>query len=231
MFVGLLAVWAMVLVVPGPDVLQTFRVALYSFRSGLACATGIAAGTAVWITASLAGMSALVQRHPGALGFLQLAGGAYLLYLGISAVTGFLKARRAQRATAADAPPADAATPQLTPSPESAAPAAERFTLRRAFGLGLATNLSNPKALLFFGAAFAQFLRPDSPVVLIGAAMLAMSWSWFSLLAALVHTAARWVGRYSAVIDAAAGVLFAALGVSLLVEGSFAVAALAGAGG
>lgn len=31
----------------------------------------------------------------------------------------------------------------------------------RAYKLGAVTNLSNPKALVFFGAVFAQFIRPD----------------------------------------------------------------------
>jgi len=31
----------------------------------------------------------------------------------------------------------------------------------RAYKLGVVTNLSNPKALVFFGALFAQFIRPD----------------------------------------------------------------------
>ena len=53
-----------------------------------------------------------------------------------------------------------------------------------AYKLGVVTNLSNPKALVFFGAVFAQFIRPDmSPTwtVAVAVILLAMSLTFLPL--------------------------------------------------
>ena len=58
----------------------------------------------------------------------------------------------------------------------------------RAYKLGVVTNLSNPKALVFFGAVFAQFIRPDMSLtwtVAVAVILLAMSVTWFLPLLSL----------------------------------------------
>ena len=47
------------------------------------CALGIMLGNTIWIVASLAGLSALIQAFPQVLSLLQIVGGAYLLWMGI----------------------------------------------------------------------------------------------------------------------------------------------------
>ena len=102
----------------------------------------------------------------------------------------------------------------------------EDMTNWRAFKLGLVTNLSNPKALVFFGAVFAQFIRPEMSVgwtIAVALILAAMSFVWFSSFALLVRAAARWTARYSAGIDMVSGLVFGLLGVVMAGEGATAL--------
>ena len=100
----LTGVWLAVCIAPGPDVVQVMRVASRSVRAGLWCTAGITVGIAVWLTASLAGMSALIAAHPGLLGLLQLLGGIFLAWMGSQSVRSGINARRAP-ARIPEAPP------------------------------------------------------------------------------------------------------------------------------
>ena len=86
----------------------------------------------------------------------------------------------------------------------------------------MVTNLSNPKALVFFGAVFAQFIRPDmSPTwtVAVAAIRVAMPVAWFSTFALIVRAASRWIAHHFATIDIVSGLIFAVLGLVMAVEG------------
>jgi len=203
-FAALLGVWIAAIASPGPDVVQIIRVGSRDRVAGMACAAGIMVGNTAWILASLLGLSALAQAAPRVLAVLQVVGGAYLLYMGVGAL-------RAARAAPVGA--AVSAAPQLTP--------------RRAFGLGVATNLANPKALLFFAAVFAQFVSPGMGwqwMAAIAATLIVTGTAWFVGFAAAVRALARPIQRYGAVIDAVTGAIFAALAVWMLWEGLSALA-------
>ena len=62
---------------------QVIRVAPRSTRAGLMCALGVCSGTVFWVTASLAGLSAVIAARPSVLGALQLIGGLFV-YMGVS---------------------------------------------------------------------------------------------------------------------------------------------------
>lgn len=209
-FAALLGVWFAAIMSPGPDVFQIIRVGARDRTAGIACALGISLGNTVWITASLLGLSALVQSAPQVLTVLQTVGGAYLTYMGIAAFRGGIQARRAAVATASTA----AATPT--------SPA-------RAFGLGVATNLSNPKALLFFAAIFAQFVRPDMGwqwTVAIATTLILTGVAWFVGFAAAVRALAAPIQRYGYAIDMVTGVIFVALGAWMLIDAASSIQVL-----
>ena len=84
--IALLGVWLAAIVSPGPDLVQIIRVGAKNRRDGVLCALGIMAGNTVWIVASLAGLSALIQAFPEILSVLQVVGGAYLMWMGIGAL-------------------------------------------------------------------------------------------------------------------------------------------------
>ncbi|PQM74094.1 LysE family translocator [Corynebacterium sp. J010B-136] len=205
----LTGVWLAVCIAPGPDVVQVMRVASRSVRAGLWCTAGITAGIAVWLTASLAGMSALIATHPGLLGVLQLFGGLFLAWMGMQSVRSGVRARRA---------PSHIVATEDSP----AAPVAEAEMPAHAFRLGLYTNLSNPKALVFFGAVFAQFIRPEMSIAwtfAVGIWLLALSTAWFVIVTFIVRGFSTWLAKYSPLIDVIAGVIFIILGAVMVYEG------------
>ena len=184
--IALLGVWLAAIVSPGPDLVQIIRVGAKNRRDGVLCALGIMAGNTVWIVASLAGLSALIQAFPEILSVLQVVGGAYLMWMGIGAL----------RAGGTKIPEAQATS--------------------RPFLTGLATNLSNPKAILFFGAIFAQFAHLGwvaAPVMVLTGTI------WFVGFALAVQAMSQLITKYSKLIDVITGSIFIALAIWMLWEG------------
>lgn len=216
--VSLLGVWVAMIVAPGPDVVQVIRVAPRSTRAGIMCALGICTGIVVWLTASLAGLSTLIAARPSLLGLLQLVGGGFLLWMAYGSIRSGLMQRssalNSARSTSQD-------------SMENAGSFDEEdITAGRAYKLGLLTNLSNPKALVFFGAVFAQFIRPDMGLewtVFIAIILTVVSVAWFSTFAFIVRAAARFLTKYSAHLDIGSGLIFGALGCVMIYEGILAL--------
>ena len=88
--------------------------------------------------------------------------------------------------------------------------------------LGLATNLSNPKALLFFGSVFAQFIPVDVSLLdrlLVLVLMTVVGVAWFCGFALAVAAGAEKIQRINPFIEMVAGVIFVVLGAFLAFEG------------
>lgn len=232
--VTLLGVWVAMIVAPGPDVVQIIRVAPRSTRAGIMCALGICTGIVVWLTASLAGLSALIAARPSLLGLLQLVGGGFLLWMAYGSIRSGLAQRRSAlnsaRSTSQDS--AENAVESAGSFDEEHIEQAvstgdvEDITAGRAYKLGMLTNLSNPKALVFFGAVFAQFIRPDMGLewtVFIAILLTVVSVAWFSTFALIVRAAARFLTKYSAHLDIGSGLIFGALGCVMIYEGILAL--------
>lgn len=209
-FASLLVVWVAAVVSPGPDVVQVTRLGVRSKTAGMWAGVGIVTGTIIWMTASLLGLSALINVRPGILAVLQLIGGAYLLWMGAGAL-------RAGLTAPTPGHPTSPANPTAADKPAEPAVGAAR-----AWRIGTATNLSNPKALLFFGAVFAQFIRPDMGwgwTLLILVVLDAVALAWFLALAWAVRGLSRALLRNARIIDAITGLIFLALAVWMLVDG------------
>lgn len=218
-FAALLGVWVAAIASPGPDLFQIIRVGAKDRVAGVMCALGIMVGNAIWIIASLFGLSALMQAVPQILAVLQTVGGGYLLYMGVGALHAGLAAQRTrvQRTQAA------AAAAVTGGAPTAMAPA-------HALGIGVATNLSNPKAVLFFAAVFAQFIRPGMGwgwMVAIAATLIVTGLAWFVGFAMAVRALAKPIERYGYLIDLATGLLFCAIAVWMLWEGLTGLVSLA----
>lgn len=210
---ALVGIWVAAIASPGPDVVQITRLGVKSRAAGVACAVGIMAGNTLWIAASLLGLSALIQAVPEVLAVLQLVGGAYLLYMGVGAVRAGLAARR-QVPVAAEA---------LDAGSDGSPGAGAALSTAKAFGIGVATNLSNPKAVLFFGAVFAQFVRPGMGrewMLAILLTLVVIGFAWFVGFALLVDTFAGFLARNGSVVDIVTGLIFVALAVWMVVEGA-----------
>lgn len=212
---ALVGIWVAAIASPGPDVVQIARLGVKSRAAGVACAVGIMAGNTLWIAASLLGLSALIQAVPEILAVLQLVGGAYLFYMGAGAVRAGLAARRL--GAGAGEGPQEAASQPTAP------------TTGKAFGIGVATNLSNPKAVLFFGAVFAQFIRPGMGLewmLVILFTLVIIGFAWFVGFALLVDTFAGFLDRHGDVVDIVTGLIFIALAVWMVAEGAVGLLSL-----
>ena len=185
---------------PGPNVLLVTQTAMArSRRSALAVAVGVASGAAVLATTAAVGLTVVIEQVTWARHALQLAGGAYLLFLGVQTWRG------------AREPP---------PRPEAAGrdESPRRFYLR-----GLLTNLTNPKAAVFFGSVLAPTLghavsgwvRAAAVAIIVVDALL-----WHCLLALLFARPGvrQLYARAKTVVDRLVGAALALLGLRLASE-------------
>ncbi|KOF53411.1 lysine transporter LysE [Achromobacter sp. DMS1] len=180
---------------PGPNTLLALtHGALHGHRRALCTIAGGAAGFVALIALSMLGIGALLKAWAPALTALKWAGGAYLIYLGV----------QLWRA------------PGVTLRPPAGAPAL-RGT--RMFGQGFLSAISNPKALLFYGAFLPQFIDPARSLLTQFAVMAAtFAGIEFAVeygLARLAHRVRPWLERAGRRFNKVCGGLFAALGVAL----------------
>lgn len=119
-------------VVPGPDFAVILRASTRHWRQGLAAAAGAQTGLVVHLALAALGLSVVLARHAEALTVIRVVGGVYLVYLGGRMIAATLGRRRPTD----DPPPAYAAS----------------------FRDGFLTNVTNPKAILFFAAVLPQFV-------------------------------------------------------------------------
>lgn len=194
--------WALVVILPGPDFIATAQAAAgTSRRAGIAVAAGCAVATLIWALAAIAGLAAVLQATDWAYDVLRLAGAAYLIVLGVSLI-GSLRRR----------PPSTA-----TPAPK------RRLTIRRAFARGLVTDLSNPKAAIFFTSLFAVAVPVGTgagSLLVIAGVIPAIAFLWYGFVATAMSGGPlqRAYDRAERYVLAAAGALLAALGLRLALE-------------
>ncbi|KHO30503.1 LysE family translocator [Corynebacterium minutissimum] len=217
---ALMGVWFAAMASPGPDVVQIIRLGARSTRAAVWAAIGSTTGLVVWTVASLAGLTALISAHPVILVALQVAGGGYLLWMAFSAISGGIKERRA---------------PATVVGTEKSAPQPRGFTpdgiikLGTAYRMGLVSDLSNPKVVIFFGAIFANFIDPGMGFganALVGSVLIVESLMIFVGVALCTRAVSKWMSKNSASVDIFSGVVFALLGVIILAEGIRGVLAL-----
>lgn len=129
------------LLIPGVDFFLIARTAMTSgWRNATGACLGIATSNGIFIIAAFSGV-ALVS-HPVLLNAIQLAGGSFLVFVGVA----FLSSK---------------ASIDLEQDPS-----AERTTWLRNFGLGIASGLLNPKNALFY-VSLAAAVSTAAPPALV----------------------------------------------------------------
>ena len=197
---SLAAVFAIALVSPGPDVALVVRTAVHQGRrAGLLSALGLACGILIHGILVLTGVALLVSRSPILFDLLQLLGASYLGWLGVGAVGSWFRRGQGDRGTLGG----ELSSSRLGP------------WLR-----GLATNLSNPKALVFFLALLTGLIPADmSAAGKFGAAaiLFGMGLGWFSLLGLVLTRASNQqrLLRAAPTIDLACGLVFLLVALGL----------------
>lgn len=198
----LIVTFGIAIVSPGPDVFMLLRLGVRDRRAAVLAALGIMIGNAVWTVASVAGLAALLRALPGALPALQVMGSAVLIWIGVQSIRSGVRSYRDRLLE----------DPVLTVG-----------VTGHPMRLGLITNLSNPKALLFFTALFSQILPANATLLdraLIVIVLTAVGLAWFVSFALLTssHGFQRWFGRATPYIDIAAGAVFLIVAGAILLE-------------
>ena len=186
-------------VVPGPDFAIILRYATLGWRRGLAAALGAQVGLCVHMVLAVLGLSVLLAQHAAALTVVRILGGIYLVYLGARLV-----ARTVGR-----------------PRPEPA----DRSTTGSAFRQGFLTNVTNPKAVLFFASVLPQFVTTGSvpvsvQVLVLGALDVVLGflpWAAVVLVGARLSTVFS-IRRVRDWWDRVTGLALGGLGGTLLVK-------------
>ncbi|MBL4627452.1 MAG: LysE family translocator [Roseicyclus sp.] len=131
----------LLLLIPGPTILLVLSYGISQGRRvAVSTAAGVAVGDLIAMTASLAGLGALVLASATLFIALKWIGAAYLLYLGTTMI---LSARTA----------------------ELALPQTDSITARRTFTHAATVTALNPKSIAFFIAFVPQFIRPEAALL------------------------------------------------------------------
>lgn len=206
-FLSFAATTLLLAIVPGPTTALVLRQTLrHGRRIAFATTLGNSTGVLLWALGASFGISGLLAASARAFFALRLAGAAVLFVLGVKAL---LAAR--QRA------------PDLLPSEGSPqSPSAVSFW--GAYQVGLWTNLTNPKALVFAISFLPQFI-PAEASMLATALPLAGVWCavdtlWFVAMAGMVDRAKVILGRTRVRqrIEQAMGILLIGFGLRLAVS-------------
>ncbi|UCE30922.1 MAG: LysE family translocator [Burkholderiales bacterium] len=180
---------------PGPNsLLALTHGALHGHRRTLFTVSGGSVGFVTLIGLSMLGIGALLQASAHALLVLKWAGGAYLIWLGI----------------------------QLWRAPPLRLVAASSDLETRGASLfwqGFAAAVSNPKALLFYGAFLPQFIDPARPLalqfVLMAGTFAVVEFIVEAVLARLAHQVRPGLERLGRRFNRACGGMFALMGAAL----------------
>jgi len=151
-FLLYLATWTLVALSPGPAVMFSMsQAARHGMRGAAAGTAGILLGHVIVFGAVAFGLAALLASYSGAVTAIRIVGALYLMYLGAKML--IAKPRGSETVIAAPTPRAHGS-----------------LVLQ-----GLGVQLTNPKLLLFVLALLPQFIRPDYPLPLQLAIMLAVT--------------------------------------------------------
>ncbi len=195
---GVAAVNLMGAASPGPAFFVVSRTAIgQGRRIGLATAAGVVLVTLIWAFGTIHGLSLLLARAAWLLHLLQVAGGAYLLYLAWQAIR-------------------HAGEPLATAEPD-----ARTAGLAQAFRRGFITNMANPKIAVFFGSVFATVYGPGMPewvnLAVLGVIFLdEIVWYSLVVLAFSSRPARAAYARAKRWIDRSFGALLGVFGLKLL---------------
>ena len=187
---------------PTPATLGLLAESLRAGRgAGLAFGAGLWTGSVIWSVTAAFGLGAFLLAHPGLAQGARVLGGAYLLFLAFKAARNAIRGR---------------AAPQGGTGPRTT-------SLRRAWGRGLALQLSNASSALFWAALFSVVLSPELPPSELAQPLImcvALGVIRFGGLALLFSTA-RALRIWAAAarpLEGTVAALFAVAGAALIVQ-------------
>ncbi|MEO8101302.1 MAG: LysE family translocator [Betaproteobacteria bacterium] len=156
--------------IPGPTAMLVISQAMrFGWQKSLAGTAGVCTANVIMVTASAVGLAAILLANAQLFEIVKWFGVAYLLFVGVMLL----------KAGYADAPskePLADARPVARPPAGSAGGDATRL-----FSMAFITQISNPKAMLFFGALLPQFVNVPAGNVglqffILGSMVIAIEW-------------------------------------------------------
>ncbi|QDY40531.1 threonine export protein RhtC [Candidatus Pantoea soli] len=203
LFATVALVHLVALMSPGPDFFFVSQTAASrSRKEAMMGVLGITLGIVIWAGVALMGLHLILQKMAWLHQIIMVGGGLYLLWMGWQLLR---SARQRHR------------HPQSAP-PEVALPKRGMSFLK-----GFLTNLSNPKAIIYFGSVFSLFVGNDVGTMARWGLFLLIigeTFAWFTLVAAIF--ALPWMRekyqRMAKWVDGMAGVLFAGFGIHLIIS-------------
>ncbi|CFQ66273.1 threonine efflux system [Yersinia frederiksenii] len=202
LFLTVALVHLVALMSPGPDFFFVSQTAVSRSRGeAMMGVVGISLGIVIWAGVALMGLNLILQKMAWLHQIIMVGGGLYLCWMGWQ----LLKSARSKRDT-------------TETEVQVVLPARGRTFLR-----GFLTNLSNPKAVIYFGSVFSLFVGDDVSagarwglfVLIVGETFV-----WFSVVACIfaLPVMRRGYQRLSKWIDGLAGVLFTGFGIHLILS-------------
>lgn len=186
------------IVAPGPEFLLISRQTLeHGKKVGLFSVLGCLMGSIIHIGYSSFGLAQVLSQSKNALLFIQLAGGSYLIYLGLGAMRA--------RAKQTDSLQTSIVTEKSGQS------------LRK----GFLCNLLNPKAILYYPAIFTFVLSSDissGEITIYGLWMMSIQALWFTFVVLILSKPRinQLYGQYSHWIDRFLGFAMVLLGLKVI---------------
>jgi threonine/homoserine/homoserine lactone efflux protein len=182
-------------VTPGPSVLMCISTSVnFGARKGLIAAAGSTTAIVGIMALSALGLGAALAASDTLFSLLKWAGAAYLAYLGITSLL--------SRAT------------EISMGNGLRDVSGLATSNRKVFAQGFLVGASNPKALLFFGALFPQFIslsEPQGPqFALLGATFVVFELLWLSVYSLSAAKAKHWLAqpRRATLFNRATGAVF-----------------------
>lgn len=192
--------YAAVVVSPGPNFALISRLAISGTpRSAHGATLGLALAATLYAVLGMTGLSVVLSRIGWLASFVQVAGGLFLIYLGIQSWLRPSASKLRSPALSSD------------------------DTFARGLRLGLLINLSNPKAIAFFVSLYAVAIPAEtglaakSAILLIGFGLEVL---WYGIVVAILSTgpARAFYNRFGVSFERTLGTVLIVFGIRLIME-------------
>lgn len=206
LLISVFAVFIPALILPGPDFVAVVRSSMSrGTGAGIRTTAGVSLGLGFYATLSMLGLSAVLTQYQWLAWAVRIAGGLYLIYLGIRLI--------------------------VTKAEQLEIGQTEGRAGTNPFLFGLGVTLTNPKAIVLFASVFATAMTADTPgwlMALMVGLVMASAFAWYSFVSLCMSFAPviRAFGGARHWIERIAGACFVAIGGRILADSRSPLAAM-----
>lgn len=216
---GFLTASIVIIVVPGVDfALITRQTLRHGRRAGFTVLAGLVVGATIHAALATAGLSALLASSEKFYTALRIAGALYLLYLGSKILWA---TRPRKRVPAEELVTVGGGTSEASNAPAQPAVEEETHVARRSFTMGIASNLLNPKVIIFYVSFVPQFVTPGpgaaARTAVLAATFVGLATVWWIFYILLVGRLNDWLTRPKVltVIERLTGIILIILAIRI----------------